>query len=272
MRPVVALVPAAGRGVRLGESTPKAFVAVGGIPMVRLAVDGLIASGAVHRVVVVVPTELVDAASALLSTTSLTGGSMPPVPVQVVVGGAERTDSVRAGIAAAPDAACYLVHDAARALTPPELIARVTAELHAGAQAVVPALPVVDTVKSVDDQGVVTGTPERAHLRAIQTPQGFDAELLRRAYATEVGATDDAGLVERLGVAVRTVAGDPLAFKITTPLDLRLADALRADQAADARHRADSAHAVHTSSSADRAVPTQDRAASPADTQQAVGR
>lgn len=199
--------------------------------MVRLAVDGLIASGAVHRVVVVVPAELVDAASALLSTTSLTGGSMPPVPVQVVVGGAERTDSVRAGIAAAPDAAFYLVHDAARALTPPELIARVAAELHAGSPAVVPALPVVDTVKAVDDAGVVTGTPDRAHLRAIQTPQGFAADLLRDAYATEVGATDDAGLAERLGVAVRTVAGDPLAFKITTPLDLRLAEALCADRA-----------------------------------------
>ncbi|MFF2086766.1 2-C-methyl-D-erythritol 4-phosphate cytidylyltransferase [Nocardia sp. NPDC058176] len=244
MRPVVALVPAAGRGVRLGESTPKAFVPVGGIPMVRLAVEGLIASGAVHRVVVVVPAELLDTATALLSTTSLPGGSLPPVPVQVVVGGAERTDSVRAGIAAAPDAAAYLVHDAARALTPPELIARVAAELHAGSQAVVPALPVVDTVKSVDDTGIVTGTPDRAHLRAIQTPQGFAAELLRRAYATEVGATDDAGLVERLGVAVHTVPGDPLAFKITTPLDLRLAEALRADDAAGQAPSARSEQAV----------------------------
>lgn len=196
--------------------------------MVQLAVEGLIASGAVHRVVVVVPAELLDAATTLLSTTSLSGGSTPPVPVQIVVGGAERTDSVRAGIAAAPDAEAYLVHDAARALTPPELIARVAAELQAGRQAVVPALPVVDTVKSVDGTGIVTGTPDRAHLRAIQTPQGFAAELLRDAYATEVGATDDAGLVERLGVAVRTVPGDPLAFKITTPLDLRLAEALLA--------------------------------------------
>ncbi|MFD4433185.1 2-C-methyl-D-erythritol 4-phosphate cytidylyltransferase, partial [Nocardia sp. NPDC058497] len=145
MRPVVALVPAAGRGVRLGESTPKAFVPVGGTPMVRLAVDGLIASGAVHRVVVVVPADLVDAASALLSTTSLTGGSMPPVPVQVVVGGAERTDSVRAGIAAAPDAAFYLVHDAARALTPPELMAAGGAEAPAGRAARRPPRAVGET-------------------------------------------------------------------------------------------------------------------------------
>lgn len=204
--------------------------------MVRLAVDGLIASGAVHRIVVVVPAELVEAATSLLSgTTSLTGGSMPPVPVEVVVGGVERTDSVRAGIAAAPGAAFYLVHDAARALTPPELIARVAAELQAGSPAVVPALPVVDTVKSVDDAGIVTGTPDRARLRAIQTPQGFAADLLRRAYATDDGATDDAGLVERLGVDVQTVAGDPLAFKITTPLDLRLAEALLADGIASPR-------------------------------------
>ncbi len=186
--------------------------------MVRLAVEGLIASGAVDRIIVMVPTELVDSAVALLPPT----GS-----VQVVVGGAERIDSVRAGIAAAPDAAYFLVHDAARALTPPELIARVTAELRAGRPAVVPGLPVTDTIKSVDAAGAVTGTPQRAGLRAIQTPQGFAADLLRSAYATEgIQATDDAGLVERLGVGVHTIPGDPLAFKITTPLDLRLADAV----------------------------------------------
>ncbi|TLF78735.1 2-C-methyl-D-erythritol 4-phosphate cytidylyltransferase [Nocardia cyriacigeorgica] len=217
---MVALVPAAGRGVRLGESTPKAFVAVGGTPMLRSAVDGLLASNAVDEIIVMVPADLVQTAVALLPSSA---------PVRVVVGGAERTDSVRAGIAAAPQAAYYLVHDAARALTPPELIARVAAELRAGhAAAVVPALPVVDTVKSVDEHGVVTGTPDRSALRAIQTPQGFAADLLRAAYATDVAATDDAGLVERLGHPVRTVPGDPLAFKITTQLDLRLAEAVLA--------------------------------------------
>ncbi|MEV2226566.1 2-C-methyl-D-erythritol 4-phosphate cytidylyltransferase [Nocardia vinacea] len=215
---VVALVPAAGRGVRLGESTPKAFVTVGGTPMVRLAVDGLIASGAVDRIIVMVPTELVESAVALLP---------PSESVRVVIGGAERTDSVRCGIAAAPDAAHFLVHDAARALTPPELIARVVAELRAGAEAVVPALPVVDTIKSVDARGEVTGTPDRAGLRAIQTPQGFAADLLRAAYADErLQATDDAGLVELLGTRVRAIPGDPMAFKITTRLDLLLANAV----------------------------------------------
>ncbi len=215
--PVIALVPAAGRGVRLGATEPKAFVAVGGRPMLGLAVDGLLATGMIDQVIVMVPAELVDRAVALL----------PPSPlVRVVVGGVERIDSVRAGLAAAADAGYVLVHDAARALTPPDLIARVIAELRAGHPAVVPVLPVVDTVKSVDRAGTVTGTPDRATLRAVQTPQGFAADLLRTAYATPGIATDDAGLVEQLGVPVRTIPGDPLAFKITTPLDLRLADAV----------------------------------------------
>ncbi|NMN96954.1 2-C-methyl-D-erythritol 4-phosphate cytidylyltransferase [Antrihabitans stalactiti] len=215
---VVALVPAAGRGVRLGESEPKAFVTLAGTPMVRLAVDGLLSSGVVDHVVVVVPPDLIDSASACL-----------PDGVDIVEGGAERIDSVRAGIAAAPDADIYLVHDAARALTPPSLISRVVAELRCGRAAVVPALDVTDTIKSVDILGNVTGTLKRSELRAIQTPQGFDAELLRRAYSAATpadGATDDASLVEHLGERVRTIPGDALAFKITTPLDLVLARAV----------------------------------------------
>ncbi|MEV6772711.1 2-C-methyl-D-erythritol 4-phosphate cytidylyltransferase [Nocardia sp. NPDC051030] len=219
---VVALVPAAGQGVRLGESKPKAFVPVGGSPMLALAVDGLIASGSVDEVVVMVPADLIDETRALLPESA--------IPVHVVPGGAERTDSVRAGLDAAPDATFVLVHDAARALTPPSLISRVVAELRAGAPAVVPALPVTDTIKSVDAAGAVTGTPDRSGLRAIQTPQGFDARLLRAAYATDTQATDDAGLVELLGTTVLTVLGDPLAFKITTPLDLVLANTLVAQR------------------------------------------
>ncbi|WP_433564265.1 2-C-methyl-D-erythritol 4-phosphate cytidylyltransferase [Nocardia sp. CA-151230] len=217
---VVALVPAAGMGVRLGENKPKAFVHVGGSPMLTRAVQGLIDSGSVDDVVVMVPAELVAETRALLPVST--------VPVQVVAGGAERTDSVRAGLAAAPDATLVLVHDAARALTPPALITRVVDALRAGARAVVPALPVTDTIKSVDAAGAVTGTPDRSGLRAIQTPQGFDAALLRAAYAVGTQATDDAGLVEMLGATVHTVLGDALAFKITTPLDLVLANTLAA--------------------------------------------
>ncbi|MCL2532659.1 MAG: 2-C-methyl-D-erythritol 4-phosphate cytidylyltransferase [Nocardiaceae bacterium] len=211
--PVVALVPAAGRGVRLGESVPKAFVELAGRTMLRRAVDGLLESGVVDTVVVIVPEDLVDAARADL-----------PEGVVVVVGGEERSDSVRAGLAAATGAELVLVHDAARALTPPSLVARIVAELHAGRTAVIPVLPVSDTIKTVDVLGAVTGTPPRSELRAVQTPQGFDANLLRRAYQDVDGdATDDAGLVERLGERVRTIVGEPEAFKITTPWDLALA-------------------------------------------------
>ncbi|SED48549.1 2-C-methyl-D-erythritol 4-phosphate cytidylyltransferase [Rhodococcus jostii] len=184
--------------------------------MLARAVDGLLQSGAVDRVVVIVPEELVESTRTLL-----------PGNVTVVAGGSERTDSVRAGLAAADDADYVLVHDAARALTPPSLISRVVAELRCGRNAVIPVLPVTDTIKTVDVLGAVTGTPERSELRAVQTPQGFTADLLRRAYDAADGiATDDAGLVERLGERVRSIVGEPTAFKITTPLDLLLARAL----------------------------------------------
>ncbi|OZF48213.1 2-C-methyl-D-erythritol 4-phosphate cytidylyltransferase [Rhodococcus sp. 14-1411-2a] len=213
---VVALVPAAGKGLRLGHDEPKAFVCLGTDSLLTRSVDGLRASGAVDRIVVIVPTELLDAARRHVGD-----------DVTVVAGGLERTDSVRAGLAAVGDAAVVLVHDAARALTPPTLIARVVAEVRAGRPAVIPVLPVVDTVKEVDIMGAVVGTPDRASLRSVQTPQGFDADVLRRAYdATTDISTDDAGLVERIGETVHTIVGDALAFKITTPLDLLLAEAL----------------------------------------------
>lgn len=211
--------------MRLGEQIPKAFVELGGRTMLARAVDGLRKSGAVDRVVVIVPPDLVQLVVADLGRSD---------DVDVVAGGAERTDSVRAGLAAAGDAEFVLVHDAARALTPPALIARVVAELKLGSAAVIPVLPVTDTIKSVDIFGTVTGTPLRSELRAVQTPQGFSTQVLRQAYATgDLAATDDASLVERLGVPVRTIAGETSAFKITTPLDLVLARALLSAQSQD---------------------------------------
>ncbi|WP_032371513.1 2-C-methyl-D-erythritol 4-phosphate cytidylyltransferase [Rhodococcoides fascians] len=213
---VVALVPAAGKGLRLGHDDPKAFVCLGTDSLLTRSVDGLRASGAVDRIVVIVPVDLLDAARGLVGD-----------DVTVVAGGRERTDSVRAGLAVVGGASVVLVHDAARALTPPALIARVVAEVRAGRPAVIPVLPVVDTVKEVDLMGAVVGTPDRASLRAVQTPQGFDADVLRRAYAAATDiSTDDAGLVERIGETVHTIVGDALAFKITTPHDLLLAEAL----------------------------------------------
>ena len=219
MTETVAVVPAAGSGERLGAGIAKAFVDLDGRSMLEMAVDGLIGSGVIERVVVAVPADRVDEASSSLGTRAV-----------VVAGGAQRTDSVRSALAAAGDPDFILVHDAARALTPADQIRRVVAALNDGMRAVIPVLPVVDTVKAVDANGVVLGTPERAGLRAVQTPQGFETGLLRRAYdQTSSGtATDDAALVENLGVPVHTVAGDVMAFKITTPLDLTLARAVLA--------------------------------------------
>lgn len=193
----------------------KAFVELGGRSMLELAVAGLLGSAVVDRVVVAVPADRLTQTRDLLGAGAL-----------VVAGGPERIDSVGLALAAAGDAEFVIVHDAARPLTPADQIRRVVGALRDGLRAVIPVLPVVDTIKAVDANGVVLGTPDRAGLRAVQTPQGFETALLRRAYGRGGAATDDASLVENLGVPVHTVAGDPLAFKITTPLDLRLAAAL----------------------------------------------
>jgi 2-C-methyl-D-erythritol 4-phosphate cytidylyltransferase len=215
----VAVVPAAGSGERLAAGAPKAFVNLTGRPMLEYALRGLRDSGVVDDIVVAVPPNRTDQAKLVF------GGD-----AVIVAGGADRTESVRLALAAVGDAEFVLVHDAARALTPPSLIARVVAALRSGHAAVVPALPVSDTIKAVDANGVVLGTPERAGLRAVQTPQGFQTELLRRAYerAEAGGFTDDASMVEIIGSQVQVVEGDPLAFKITTPTDLLLAEALLA--------------------------------------------
>ncbi|MEV1292220.1 2-C-methyl-D-erythritol 4-phosphate cytidylyltransferase [Pseudonocardia sp. NPDC049635] len=219
--PVVTVLPAAGSGARLGAGMPKAFVEIGGVPMLVRAVDGVLASGVVDHVVVVVPVELVRDAAGLL----------PGRPVTVVPGGADRTASVAAGLAATgPEAEVVLVHDAARPLTPAGVVRRVVGAVRAGAAAVIPVLPVTDTVKTVDEAGIVTATVDRSTLRAVQTPQGFRGRELRLAYARGPDpVTDDAGLIEALGAPVATVAGDPLAFKVTTVWDLRIAELLLAD-------------------------------------------
>lgn len=214
----VAIVPAAGSGERLAAGVPKAFVQLGGLTLIERAIAGLRESGVVDGVVVAVPPARTDEASLILGD--------PEFGVTVVSGGADRTESVRAALEAAGDADFVLVHDAARPLTPPTLIARVVEALRDGHTAVVPAVPLADTIKAVDANGVVLGTPERAGLRAVQTPQGFTTEVLKRAYGRTGLFTDDASMVESIGGQVQTVAGDPMAFKITTPMDLVLAEAV----------------------------------------------
>lgn len=227
---VVALVPAAGRGIRLGAAVPKALVPIGGVPLLVRAVRGLLDSGSVDHVVVAA-----GVAEQPTVRTLLRDGGIPSESVLVVAGGAERTDSVRLAMHAAmsrfTDLDAVLVHDAARAFTPPTVTAAVVAAVRAGADAVIPVLPVADTIKQVATDGTVAATVDRSHLRIVQTPQGFSPEVLRRAHERPSAATDDAALVERLGVPVHTVPGHPHAMKITTPFDLAVAEAVLAGSA-----------------------------------------
>jgi 2-C-methyl-D-erythritol 4-phosphate cytidylyltransferase len=268
MRTTVLLV-AAGSGSRLRAGVPKAMAPLGdGRTMVEHCLDSLAAAAApghhpalrLNAIAVVVPAD--PEAAAALTEVCAAFSQRTSIPVRTVPGGAERADSVRAGLAAVRELAdagatagpfgrhAVLVHDAARPFVPPAVFHAVVAALEAGETAVVPAIPVVDTIKTVapaphdSETGTgdavpehVTGTPSRAHLRAVQTPQGFDLTSLEAAHrhAAEVAAdsgtdaaalTDDAMAMEAAGHVVAVVPGDPLAFKITTPLDLVLANAL----------------------------------------------
>lgn len=140
---------------------------------------------------------------------------------RTVSGGATRSESVRAGLAAIPaDVGIVLVHDAARPAAGADLFERVVAAVAAGAVAVVPAVPVTDTIKQVDASGRVVATPDRTSLVAVQTPQGFRRDALVAAHAGGGDATDDAALIEARGGTVVTVPGDPSNVKLTTPRDL----------------------------------------------------
>jgi 2-C-methyl-D-erythritol 4-phosphate cytidylyltransferase len=216
---VAVLVPAAGAGVRLGPGGPKALRLLDGEPLLVHAVRRVAAAPSVRLIVVAAPAADIEAVRALLA---------PVAPVVVVPGGAQRQHSVAAALDAVPeDVLIVLVHDAARALTPPSLIEDVAAAVRRGRPAVIPVLPVVDTVKQVDADGVVRGTVDRGALRVVQTPQGFRRDVLATAHAGATDPlTDDAGLVEKAGVPVSCVPGSQYAMKITRPLDLVLAGAL----------------------------------------------
>jgi 2-C-methyl-D-erythritol 4-phosphate cytidylyltransferase len=222
---VAILVPAAGTGVRLGPGGPKALRMLAGDPLLLHAVRGVAAAPSVGLIVVAAPAA--DAATVATLLESI------ECPIRVVAGGATRQVSVANALAAVPvEFDLVLVHDAARALTPASLIESVAAKLRSGSVAVVPALPVADTIKRVGANGEVVATVDRSVLRAVQTPQGFRRATLAAAHASAADDhTDDAGLAEQAGVRVDTVPGDDLAFKITRPFDLAVAEALLASDA-----------------------------------------
>lgn len=226
-----AIVPAAGRGERLGPGAPKALRNLGGQPLLVHAVRALSTARSVDLVVVAAPEEELAAVQSLLEPEI--GGT----ELRVVAGGRTRQESVALALRVLPtEVDVVLVHDAARPLAPDDLADAVVSAVRAGAAAVVPGIPVADTVKQVDPAGRVEATLDRSVLRAVQTPQGFQRPVLEAAHAAfaasagddGAAATDDAGLVERLGGTVLVVAGAEEAFKVTRPIDLLLAEAVLA--------------------------------------------
>jgi 2-C-methyl-D-erythritol 4-phosphate cytidylyltransferase len=206
-----AIVVAGGSGSRFGR--PKQYAVLGGRALLDWALDA--ARSACQGVVLVLPLE--DVAGFAASRADV-----------VVGGGATRSESVRAGLAAVPARADVIViHDAARPLALPVLWSAVLDAVAAGADAAVPAVPVVDTIKRVAG-GLVVGTVDRSELVAVQTPQAFRAAALRAAHAAAGEATDDAALIEAQGGRVVWVAGDPHNMKITDPADIDVAEALAA--------------------------------------------
>ncbi|MDO5721370.1 MAG: 2-C-methyl-D-erythritol 4-phosphate cytidylyltransferase [Actinomycetaceae bacterium] len=251
---VYCVVTAAGAGTRLGFDQPKALVPVAGVPMVVRAVDAMFAHTRVVAVVVTAPAQYVGQFQSLFA-------DYPRV--RVVAGGRERQDSVSAGLVALEQFATQLhlpmqayspvlIHDAARPLTPVAVVETVVSSLESGLEAVIPALPVTDTIKVVPqepplavgaDGGYpvepVVGAADRRWLRAVQTPQGFHWRTISVAHGINVdaagedglvpvgsGATDDAALVEAQGKEVYLCEGAQLSLKITTAFDLEVANSL----------------------------------------------
>jgi 2-C-methyl-D-erythritol 4-phosphate cytidylyltransferase len=212
---VWAILVAAGRGERLGLDQPKAFAKLGEDPLLAEPLRRLEDSEWVDAIVVVAPPEWEE--PTILLAEELGCGKVSAC----VAGGETRADSVRAGLAeVGADAVAVLVHDAARPLVTDEVIARVLAPLSDGWDGVVPGLAIADTLKRVDGDGRVLETVARDGLWGVQTPQAFPVDVLRRALASSVDATDCAGLVEMSGGRVKVVPGDLQLLKVTTADDL----------------------------------------------------
>ena len=206
-----AIIAGAGMGHRLGADIPKALIQIDGVTLIERAFAAL--SPVVDEIVITAPAGYEDQFRAIVGDSAT-----------VITGGVLRSDSVNVALKSlSPSTKYVLVHDAARALATSELAERVLNGLTSGESAVIPALGVVDTIKEVDRDGYVRSTPDRSILRAVQTPQGFSVEVLKRAHEASEDATDDAALVEALGVKVKTIPGEARAMKITNPEDIAIA-------------------------------------------------
>jgi 2-C-methyl-D-erythritol 4-phosphate cytidylyltransferase len=210
---VAAIIPAAGSGVRLGADVPKAFLELGGLSL--LTRSALAMSTVADVLIIAAPVDGLDEASAQVAQVD--------AEIHIVAGGEHRQESVANALRMVPeDVSIVLVHDAARPLVPFEVTQNVVTAIRGGAKAVIPVLPLVDTIKRVNNQGIAIETVDRNQLRRVQTPQGFDRATLDLAYKNpEVVATDDAGLMDAMGIPVVTVAGDERSLKITTLSDVQ---------------------------------------------------
>lgn len=215
---VAAIIPAAGSGVRLGADVPKAFLELGGLSL--LTRSALAMSAVADVLIIAAPADALDEASAQLAQVD--------AEIHIVAGGEHRQESVANALRMIPqDVTIVLVHDAARPLVPIAVTQNIAAAVRNGAKAAIPVLPLVDTIKRVNNQGIAIETVDRNQLRRVQTPQGFDRATLDLAYQNpEVVATDDAGLMDALGIPVVTVAGDERSLKITTMADVQHAISL----------------------------------------------
>lgn len=211
------IIPAAGSGERLGANLPKALVQVAGRTLIEHTIYRL--APIATQIIIAAPAGFEKEFVALFGELAT-----------VVTGGATRTQSVKRALAElSPEIEHVLVHDAARAFATLDLAERIVAELVGGELAVIPGIAISDTVKTVDEYGNVTNTPDRTRLRGIQTPQGFDRGVLEKAHSSGSDRTDDAGLVEETGVPVKVIAGEEVAFKVTTPADMKRAIELLLD-------------------------------------------
>lgn len=228
---LAAIIVAAGRGRRMARDTPKAFLPLAGRAMLTYSVSTFATLAESRRVVLVVSGDRMAEAEKIVSQLQTRA------PIVLVEGGAERQDSVENGLRQAGDVDVVAVHDAARPFIPVSCI-RASADAALSYDGAVVALPAHDTIKVVDGDRCITATPDRETIWQAQTPQTFRREILQRAFAEArrqgfVG-TDDASLVERLGLRVKLVEGDPLNRKLTTPDDLRWAEWVLAQE--PARH------------------------------------